>query len=397
MRGDSSFKVYGNAGRYNLPIPSNVNVRVAGNLVDVRNFYVLDPNAPLDPVTGVPVALGAQLGDAQVISNGPTGDARELAAKNMDPMYQDEISLGFQKELGTNWAVGLRGIYRTMGSTIEDTCQQAGIARWASDNGYAAFDPGTIPPCLMLNPGEDATLAIDLNNDGNLSTVTIPASYLGVPEAKREYRALELTAQRNFADGWYLQGSYTWSRSYGNTEGFVRSETGQPDSANGVMFDTPGLMDGSNGYLPNDQRHVFKLWGYYSLNDEWTFGGTASAGSGHPLNCTGVYPENGPDPEAAGYGWESFYCGGVAVPRGTSGRTESTRNVDLNVRYTPIWAGGNLTLGVDVFNVFNFQRKLELDQEGESDERFASPSYLLPVLYQTPRYFQFSARYDFAL
>lgn len=397
VSGDSSLKIYGNAGRYNLPIPSNVNVRVAGNLVDVRHFYTLAPDAPLDPVTGVPVTLGTEIGGAQVISDGPTGDARELAAKEMDPMYQDEFSLGFQKELGAGWAVGVRGIYRSMGSTIEDTCQQAGIERWAGDNGYTNFDPGTIPPCLMLNPGEDAKLAIDLNNDGNLSTVTIPASYLGVPKAEREYRAVEFTAQKGVTDKWYVQGSYTWSRSYGNTEGFVRTETGQPDSANGVMFDTPGLMDGSSGYLPNDQRHSFKLWGYYALTDEWSVGGNASVGSGHPLNCTGVYPENGTDPEAAGYGAESFYCGGLLVPRGTAGRTQSTRNVDLNVRYTPVWAGGNLTLGLDVFNAFNFQRKIELDQEGESDERFPSPSFLLPVVYQTPRYFQFSARYDFGM
>ena len=45
----------------------------------------------------------------------------------------------------------------------------------------------------------------------------------------------------------------------------------------------------SYGYLPNDRRHTFKLFGSYALNDEWRFGANLIVQSGRPRNCFGVY------------------------------------------------------------------------------------------------------------
>ncbi|WP_166654123.1 TonB-dependent receptor [Tahibacter aquaticus] len=398
VNGDSSAKIYGTLGRYHLPIPTNINYRVAGSLTDRANWYVFDPaTSRIDPVTGVPTSLGAQIGGTYAFANGIAPDPRTVAAQNIRPMYQDELTLGYQQMLSDNWSLGLRGVHRRLKSMIEDTCQSAGIARWAEDNGYTNFSPDSLPPCILINPGFDASLYLDINGDGNLSEHLVPARYFGLPRAKRNYNALEVSAEHAYADNWYLQASYTWSRSYGNTEGFVRTDNGQIDAGNTTSFDRPGLMDGGYGVLPNDHRHLLKAHGFRDLSDEWRLGFNWRSQSGRPLNCFGVYPEDGADPEAAGYGAASFYCGGKLQPRGSKGRIGWTHNLDLGLQYTPRWGDGRLTLSADVFNVFNWNKELERQETAETDDRTPNPSYMLPLTYQAPRMIRFSARYLFSL
>lgn len=394
--GDGTFKVFGNAGRYFLPIPSNVNVRVAASLTDYYEWFVFDGNSSIDPVTGAPRNLGAQIGGRYTYSDGRTPNPVTLADKDIRPMYQDEVILGFQKELAEGWSVGMRGVSRDLKSAIEDTCQTAGISRWAADNGYDNFSASSLPACVMLNPGRDASLYLDLNGDGNLQLAKVPASYFGLPKAKRRYRALEFFFEHSFDDRWFLQGSYTWSKSYGNLEGFVRTDNGQVDAGNTTAFDRPGLVDGGYGNLPNDRRHAFKLFGYLRATDEWTIGANFRMTSGRPLSCFGVYPANGSDTEAAQYGAASFYCGNELSPRGSRGTTPWTSNLDLSLSYSPQWVQ-NLTFGFDVFNVFNWRRPVEFNEYGETDDRTPSANYGLVNAYQQPRYARLSARYDFSL
>lgn len=398
VNGDSSAKVYGTLGRYHLPIPTNINYRVAGSLTDLANWYVFDPaSSRIDPVTGVPTNLGPQIGGTYAYADGVAPDPRTVSAQNIRPMYQDELTLGYQQMLTDTWSLGVRGTHRRLKSLIEDTCQSAGIARWAEDNGYTNFSTDSLPPCILLNPGFDSTIYLDINNDGNLTKHTIPAHYFGLPRAKRNYNSVEFALEKAYSDNWYLQASYTWSRSYGNTEGFVRTDNGQIDAGNTTSFDRPGLMDGSYGVLPNDHPHLLKAHGFRDLNEEWRLGFNWWSQSGRPLNCFGVYPEDGSDPEAAGYGAASFYCGGRLQPRGSRGRIGWTHNLDLGLQYTPKWADERLTLSADVFNVFNWHKVLERQETAETDDRTPNPSYMLPLTYQAPRMVRFSVRYEFSL
>jgi hypothetical protein len=397
VNGDSSAKLYGTLGRYHLPIPTNINYRVAGSLTDRYNWYALNPNTTIDPATGLPVNLGAQIGGTYTYADGVAPDPRTVSAQNIKPMYQDELTLGYQQMFSDNWSFGVRGVHRRLKSLIEDTCQSAGIARWARENGHTNFSPDSLATCILLNPGFDADLYLDINNDGNLTRHIVPAHYFGLPRAKRNYNSMEFTFERAYADNWYLQASYTWSRSYGNTEGFVRTDNGQVDAGNTTSFDRPGLMDGGYGLLPNDHRHLIKAHGFYDFDEEWRMGFNWRSQSGRPLNCFGVYPEDGADPEAAGYGAASFYCNGQLNPRGSKGRIGWTHNLDLGLQYTPGWADGRLTFSADVFNLFNWSNVLERQETAETDDRTPNPSYMLPLTYQSPRMIRFSARYLFSL
>ena len=84
-----------------------------------------------------------------------------------------------------------------------------------------------------------------------------------------------------------------------------------------------------------------------------------------------------------------------AMPRGTAGRLPWTYQVDLSFAYTPQWAEG-LTAKMDVFNVFNEQEPIAVDDRAE-DGTTGSPvsTYLVPRAFQQPRSVQFSVVYNF--
>jgi len=86
------------------------------------------------------------------------------------------------------------------------------------------------------------------------------------------------------------------------------------------------------------------------------------------------------------------------VQRGSVGRTPSTWNIDLNASYKPTWARG-VTLSANVFNVFNKQHVTTINEVGEDANggSLAGTTYKIPTGFQTPRYVQLSAEYDFSL
>jgi hypothetical protein len=205
---------------------------------------------------------------------------------------------------------------------------------------------------------------------------------------------VDLEFRRAFADKWALQGSYTWSHSYGNSEGFVRSDNGQTDAGLTTAFDTPGLTDGSSGNLPNDRRHSFKLFGLYQVLPDVAVSANFRATSGRPINCFGVHPT---EEFAAAYGNESFYCGGALQPRGSRGRLPWQYKLDLGVEYRPSYLE-SFSLKLDVFNLLNSQHASEVIETGERGELGSiNQNYRLPSSFQQPRTVRVSANYNFGL
>ncbi|MDR0182652.1 TonB-dependent receptor [Lysobacter arvi] len=405
VNGDSSLKIFGNAGRYALPIAANVAVRGSSPSLYSQEYLYYDG---VDPVTGAPVnptATGDARDELSYLNNefGTAKDPRTIASKNLDPQYQDEYILGFQKQLTDNFSGGVRGIYRELKRGIDDHCDYRVFEDWADENGYAidSYNPA-FTYCHIYNPGSDLDVQIDIDADGTLENVFIPADRLG-PKARRTYTAVELFAEGQLTDRFFLQGSYTWSKNKGNAEGGVKSDIGQDDTGVTQDFDYPELMVGADGYLPNDRRHTLKLFGNYEFSDQWSVGANFLYQSGRPINCFGVY---GDDP--TGYGASYFSCdagpvdpdtgsnGTTIVRRGSAGRTPDIWNLDLNVAYRPSFAEGRLALKMDVFNVFNRQKALAVDEFGEDStgNPLFGITYLTPTVYQAPRAVRFMVQYD---
>jgi hypothetical protein len=405
VQGDSSMKVYGNAGRYYIPVASNTNIRATQGEKYEQRFYTFTGR---DPRTQGPIGLSAQdIGTPQIISDGSLPNPATIADMNLKPMSQDEYILGFQKALASRWTFGVKATYRKVNNGMDDYCSHVGFERWAADNGHKDFDSSTMAGCMLLNPGNDITLMMDLNNDGTLQKATIPKSYLGLAKYTRTYRALELTLERPWDGKWGLSASYVWSKLKGTAEGYVNSVINQEDAGVTQDFDFAALTDGADGYLSNDRRHVFKVYGNYGITDEWRLGFNSQVASGRPTSCIGFVPAWARDAaDAANYTTaSSFYClndkgQSELHKRGTAGRTPWTGSLDLQVAYMPKVSNGKLTIQADIFNLLNSQRVTEWNEQRDFSrdtvgEGTLNQNYQKPTGFQTPRSVRLTARYEF--
>lgn len=407
VEGDASLKVYGNAGRYYIPVASNTNIRATRGEVFTHHYYQF---ASRDPRTQGPVGLGASIGNPQVNSDGALPNPGTVADTNLRPMNQDELILGIQKAVSKSLAVGVKFTHRKINAGMDDYCDHPRAAAWIQANVDANYEDN-LASCMLMNPGEDLNIKVDLKGDGKLTDVRVPASALGLAKYSRTYSAMELTVEKPFDGKWGLQGSYVYSKSKGTAEGYVQSNLDQDDAGVTQDFDFGSFTDGANGYLPNDRRHVLKLFGNYQATPDIRLGFNATLASGRPLSCIGYVPETVPDFDGASAytSASAYYCiqdpskPAVLVQRGSVGRTPWTKTLDVSVAYIPTWANKKLTLQLDVFNLFNSQTATELNEVQDLNRASSngappykvSQNYLLPTSFQTPRYVRLTARYEF--
>ncbi|HEY5782740.1 MAG TPA: TonB-dependent receptor, partial [Lysobacter sp.] len=390
FNGDGRAKIFGNAGRYYLPVANVINIKQAGPFLDARRFYFFDGTfAPGD--NPIPV-LGAEIGtvdDTQ--GDGTVGDFRGEVDKDMDPVYQDEYILGFQQMLGEKWSWGVSGIYRKMHNAIDDmevfnTC------------GDSVF--------VMGNPGKDLTYLTDTDCNGNEGFVTIDTSQtgwelrdgstIGWVHPKRTYRALEFQLDRAWDDKWAFNATYVWSMSKGNYEGPVNSDTDFSDSGRTEAFDNPFVEIGGYGYLPNDHRHQIKLRGNYAISDNWTVGATLDARSGRPMSEYGAG-----NPFDDNEFLTHYLCDGDAdlcyepegegqwrlSRRGAYDRLPWTFDVGASVAYSVTLGAVKLNAKFAVYNLFDEQRVIERNETRQEEEGVGlnNPFFGTGTAYQAPR------------
>ncbi|WP_028081771.1 TonB-dependent receptor [Solimonas soli] len=386
---DGRSRIYANYGRYYMPIETNTATRTLSGGVDESSYYEF---TAIDPLTGIPT-LGDKIGattSAAVSNDYPR-------AANLKPSSQDEFILGYEMEVAPSWSAGIKGLHRRLNEVIEDTC------------GYFPTEEGDLTyGCVLLNPGRDAVIRNqDWNFDGEIDNVTLTSDFLGLPKAERKYYALTLNLDRAFDGKWFVKSSYTWSHTYGNFEGYARSDTGQADPGISSTFDLPQLI--SYGDLPQDHRHNVKISGAYAITDEWMVGLSFSAISGRPKNAYGRIPPGTPlgdyDPQTnqaiidaynEQYEGEFSYVDGKRVGRGSEGRLGWIIDLNASVSYSPKFVPG-LTLGMDVFNVLNGDTVTNIDESKEL-LTIDNPAYGTPRdsdSFQKPRYFRFSLGYEF--
>lgn len=420
--GNGDSKLYGTAGRYSLPIAANVSLRAASRSYYTDNYYTYD--GTLNPGTSFPHGSGPYRGgDQNNVYNGEDGsvpDPAAVAGKGLKPYTQDEFILGYQQLLHSDnafmdgWQLGVKATYRKVVNAIDDTCDARALYNAAVAAGYSVSNwddqwtvPGGIPGCYQYNPGEDLTLRLDVNVDGHIRDITIPAAALG-PKAQRTYKAVTFSADKS-TDKWSISASYTWSKLYGNLEGLVKSTNGQDDTGTTSDFDFAEIMAGATGNLFNDHTHSFKLYGSYKFSPEWEMGLNVLAQSGSPISCLG----GGSGSLGTQYGYTGVFhvCDDGTVktgptranddvisPVGSYGRTPWNITVSPNVIFRPTSLPG-LSMQLSVMNLFN---KVVASQVFETKFAYNSPSgyrnyynFGQPKFFTTPRYVRFQVQYDF--
>jgi hypothetical protein len=426
MKGDGRSKLFGNVGRYYLPVANVINIKQAGPFLDARTFYEFAGwTTTINPSTGeaepFPI-LGPQIGDVDDSQgDGTVGDFRGEVDANMDPVYQDEAILGFQSMLGEKWSWGVRGIYRRLHDAIDDM--------EITYNGFCEIDVFT-----MANPGKDLTFYTDTDCDGESDAfVTLDTSkegwalydddgnlvgQRGWEKPERTYKALELMVDRAWDGKWAFNGSYTLSYSEGNAEGPVNSDTDFADSGRTEAFDNPFVELGGYGYLPNDHRHQFKFRGSYALNDNWTLGATLNAQSGRPVTeygagnpfdeteflshyiCVqrcGIDPSTITEDNPEGDPYPNSQRIYRLSQRGSYDRLPWTFDVGASIAYATKIGRSNLRAKLAFYNLLDQERVIEVDETLEEEDGIGSPrpEFGRGTAYQSPFYTQLTVSLDF--
>ncbi|WP_244511482.1 TonB-dependent receptor [Luteibacter sp. UNCMF331Sha3.1] len=410
LKGDGSMKVFGNLGRYYLPVANVINIKQAGGLLDQRTYYAFNGYQILDR-NGQPYAtpiLGPQIGpvdDSQ--GDGTVGDLRAEVDRNMDSVYQDEAILGFQQAITDTWSWGVSGTYRKLHNAIDD--MEISATPQCGGDGYIGY--------VMGNPGRKLTVYGDTNCDGTpdgyvdidtskagWALYDAQGNYLGQrgwKKPRRTFGSLEFQVDRAWDEKWMFNASYVLSWSRGNAEGPVNSDTNFDDTGRTENFDDP-WVNLSGGYLPNDHRHQFKLRGTYAITPQWQVGADLTALSGSPITGYGVgnpfdgtvyhsyfiCVDNCADPVSENRVYERS-------PRGDK-RTPWTFNLGASITYLlPLDEKNNLRVKFAVYNLLNQQRTLGVDQDLQTSVGGLNSTYLQPQRFQSPRFGQLTVSIDF--
>ncbi|MGJ4728571.1 TonB-dependent receptor [Luteimonas sp. SDU101] len=410
MKSDGSTKLYGNLGRYYMPVTSIISYNFAGGLTDEYTFYALDGwRQEANPVTGAPYMapiVGAQLGpvdDSFNLQNEPVDE-------DLDAVHQDEAILGFQQMINQAWSWGVNATYRRMDNAMDDV----------RINALCGVRHGTLWP--IANPGDELTLwgTTDMGcaQDGWVTIDTSREGYItvgsdrivGYANPRRTYKAVEFQIDRAWDDKWAFNASYLWSKSEGNHEGPVNSDTNYGDTGMVQHWDHPANNE-RYGDLFNDHRHQIKLRGSYKLNEMWTFGSTLTMLSGGPRTAFGVtWPDENfavasftSTGSGGGTGWLCVQnCSGPWAdrvhewsPRGAYGRMPWIYNLAASVTWTLPVEGIDLKARFSVYNLLNKQEVVAVSSRYESNPGVVRSTFGTGTAWQSPRYAQLVVTWNF--
>ena len=215
------------------------------------------------PITGGTGLSRCQY-DFRIASNNPSSTIYDgKVDPNMKPFRQEEITVGFERELSSNYLFSARYTYKNVLSAIED-------AGFPTPDGSEAY--------IIGNPGS-----------GLHAEIAKQFGYAKTIEPQRRYDALELKLDRRFSKNYFFNVAYTFSRLYGNYSGLASSdEAGRTSPGVNRFFDLPHLGftaagTPDNGRLATDRPHVFNAYGAYEVN--WL-------GKGKPHNSQCSRPYN---------------------------------------------------------------------------------------------------------
>lgn len=272
-----------------------------------------------------------------------------LGDKSLKQPVVRQFTLGIDRVITGDIPVGVHYIYRRFGNFVEDIS-------------LSEFEP--LP---FVNPitGETITVYNRLNPD--------PVFFFTNPAGlKRRYNGIQFTASKYLFKNLSVMGSFVYSRLTGNAPGDNRF-----GGANTQFLDTPNSLINFPGRLENDPTIAWKIVGTYTLPLGFNTGWYLRHESGDTWTAT-------VDPKLP-------CCRRVRIfgePAG-SRRLPSQTLLDMRVEKQFPFYGGQLRFAIDIFNVFNSDYPLRVQ------DRFEAPDFGKPFVFIEPRKLRVGIRYTF--
>ncbi len=427
---------YNPDGTLTLPIDSAHTLNMAGVQYDANgNSYCPNPAA-----CGVPITPAIGLSQTAV-------------APGTKLMYQNEWVVGAEHQFHNGVVLQGRFIYRNLPRAMDDV---AGISPeayvWFATQNYFIANPS---PGLDLYPNANEQLNYPTAGGGAISSktnctnhggifegtvqdvnggATNPATgapwgsnlcYLpnglgqfggevgtypsgltyplpdgqpdGFPQVVHNYKAVEIEANKAFANNWMLRANWRIASLYGNYEGAYRNDNGQTDPNISSLFDfTNGVVSmlGQQyqpGPLNTDRRHVVNVYASYIFSSTFLknleLGTGVNFQSGTPISKLANHPA---------------YANAGEIPlggRGSMGRTPFTGVVNVHAdRPFKVTEKSQLHLTADLFNLTNNKQITRYDEFYQiSGTTSLNPDFdkVRAWQYQRPFYARFSFRWVF--
>ncbi len=343
-KGKGQDKLYASFSRFYEQVPLDLVIRSfsAESNPTIINYdrTSITPNAAAESDFGTPSSV--------------VGAYFEPVDHDLKGAYNDEFILGAETTLNNRYVLGAKFIRRYLGRAIEDGLD-------AAQGDY-----------FIMNPGQSHEAGVRF------------------PQAIRDYKGVELTAQRKFADNYTWQLSYLWSKLDGNYEGAYQGigggdGTGQLDPNINSAFDLPEFLVNSYGPLSGDRQGEFKANGYYEFSFGLSVGASLSYLTGTPVSRLGYHN---------GYGRYELFL----QPRGSEGRTPTVAKLDINLAYVLKFSGKKqVRFMLDAFNLLDSQTATSLDQRfnfQEGDPQ-TNDNYRRGNAFQAPRSIRLGVRFTF--
>jgi hypothetical protein len=269
--------------------------------------------------------------------------------ENIDPTKTDEYLGGYARPLPGGWSAEVWGMYRKTNDIIEDFPTSG-----RQTDGPGQFRYGNIP-------------------------------------GYRKYTAGTVEVRKALRDNWSMDVSYTLSKLKGNWDLDYATQLFYTSS---YIEDGPGLYvedPNRTGTLTGDRTHVAKIFANYVLPTNTNIGAYFRYQSGRPYEARGF---------DISYGTDYLY-----LEKAGSRRTESWANLDLSAGQSFRVGPGELNVGVSLYNVFNSQPALTVQQDvclvgpctaipavGDPNR---NPNFERPTLYAAPRRVSVQATFSF--
>jgi hypothetical protein len=399
--GDSTFKVGANAGRYSVSMPSNFATGIGLVQLQYENFYTYTGRDGNNAPTGL-----TQIGPTFLMNNGMPATPDQIGSKNIKAPYEYAANFYAQKKFSDGWSgLGVLG-FTDLKRLVEDSCEEDAITAYAQSHGYPNYVASNeVHQCYEANPGSYLELVRDFAGTGGLEQLNIPASVIGIkPPVHKYYRlTLDLSHNPTSTAPYFLDLSYTFARSFGNTDGLLDlSHRDGGYIGQTYAFQYPEIQVAGDGNLSDDVRNTFVASGVYYFHKGLNglhVGSILRVNSGAPISCLGSYPDAS-SPANYNIGPNTYYCDGVPQSRGSM-RLPWMWTLGISVGYDwKIGAQNKLSLDLQIQNVTNHQGINDLNQTYDTGQMISqtqavpSVNYLAPTL-TTPRTTQLILRYRF--
>jgi outer membrane receptor protein involved in Fe transport len=181
-----------------------------------------------------------------------------------------QYALGVDRQLGASWAVGAQLVYKDTDNLV----------------GWEVLDDGVYEPFEFVD--EETGRVFQLVNIVEFPTVRKgnrpgPGSLAPDEEYHQEYEALLLTAQKRFARGWSLMGSYTYSESTGLIPRMLSDTQFNPFYGSREGADPNNYLN-ADQLLQGDRKHMFRVQGNFTLPWGLELAGALNVQSGRPYS-----------------------------------------------------------------------------------------------------------------